>query len=86
MMRNTKQLCAPIGGLPGDTSGTGRTDTGSGPVTWSHDHGEFGVQDLVGNVWEWLDQMRLEDGRIITTLDNDPTIVEENWHRHTAYS
>lgn len=73
------------GGLPGDTSGTGRSDTGSGPVTWAHDHGEFGVQDLAGNVWEWLDQMRLEDGRIITTLDNDPSIVEENWHRHTAY-
>lgn len=72
-------------GMPGNVSGTGRTDTGSGPVTWAHDHSAYGVQDLVGNVWEWLDQMRLEDGRIITTLDNDPTIVEENWHRHTAY-
>lgn len=72
-------------GMPGNVSGTGRTDTGSGPDTWAHDHGAYGVQDLVGNVWEWLDQMRLEDGRIITTLDNDPNIVEENWHRHTAY-
>lgn len=72
-------------GMPGNVSGTGRTDTGSGPVTWAHDHSAYGVQDLVGNVWEWLDQMRLEDGRIITTLDNDPNIVEENWHRHTAY-
>ncbi len=72
-------------GMPGNVSGTGRTDTGSGPVTWAHDHSAYGVQDLAGNVWEWLDQMRLEDGRIITTLDNDPNIVEENWHRHTAY-
>ncbi|NLQ17548.1 formylglycine-generating enzyme family protein [Marinomonas sp. M1K-6] len=72
-------------GMPGSVSGTPRTDTGSGPVTWAHDHSAYGVQDLVGNVWEWLDQMRLEDGRIITTLDNDPSIVEENWHRHTAY-
>ena len=73
------------GGMPGSTSGTPRTDTGTGPDAWAHDHGAFGIQDLVGNVWEWLDQMRLEDGRIITTLDNDPSIVEENWHRHTAY-
>jgi len=73
------------GGMPGNTSGTGRTDTGSGPDAWAHDHGAFGIQDLVGNVHEWLDQMRLEDGRIITTLDNDPSVIEENWHRHTAY-
>lgn len=72
-------------GLPGDISGTARSDAGSGPDTWAHDHGSFGVQDLVGNVWEWLDQMKLEDGQIITTLDNDASIAEENWHRHTAY-
>tara|TARA_R110001606_G_scaffold348622_1_gene498196 strand:+ start:10559 stop:12106 length:1548 start_codon:yes stop_codon:yes gene_type:complete len=72
-------------GMPGSVSGVGITYTGSGPDTWAHDHGAYGVQDLVGNISEWLDQMRLEDGRIITTLDNDPNIVEENWHRHTAY-
>jgi len=72
-------------GMPGNTSGTGRTDTGSGPVTWSHDHSAYGVQDLVGNVWEWLDQMMLDDGQIITTLDNDPSIVEQNWSRHEAF-
>jgi len=73
------------GNTPGDTAGTASSDTGSGPAAWAHDHGEFGVQDLVGNVWEWLDQMRMEEGRIITTLDNDPTIAEENWYPHTAY-
>lgn len=72
-------------GMPGSVSGVGITYTGSGPDTWAHDHGAYGVQDLVGNISEWLDQMRLEDGRIITTLDNDPSIVEENWHRHAAY-
>ncbi|MPY25187.1 formylglycine-generating enzyme family protein [Shewanella sp. YLB-07] len=72
-------------GMPGDTAGTGRTDTGKGPKTWAHDHGAWGVQDLVGNVWEWLDQMKLDDGQIITTLDNDPSIAEVNWHRHGAY-
>lgn len=72
-------------GTPGDTSGTARTDTGKGPATWGHDHTEFGVQDLVGNVWEWLDQMKLDDGQIITTLDNHPDIAEVNWHKHGAY-
>lgn len=83
-MRHETALRAD-GGKPGEVSGTGRTDTGSGPAAWAHDHGEFGVQDLVGNVWEWMDQMRLEDGRIITTLDNDPSLAEENWYRHEAY-
>ena len=72
-------------GLPGDASGLGRTDTGKGPATWSHDHTEFGIQDLVGNVWEWLDQMMLDEGQIITTLDNNPAVIEENWNKHTAF-
>jgi len=72
-------------GAPGDVSGTGRTDTGKGPAAWSHDHTHFGVCDLVGNVWEWLDQMKLDDGQIITTLDNNPIVAEANWHKHAAY-
>lgn len=72
-------------GIPGDTGGTGRTDTGKGPAAWSHDHTEFGITDLVGNVYEWIDQMCMQDGRIITTLDNDPSIAEANWTRHAAF-
>lgn len=72
-------------GLPGDASGLARTDTGKGPATWSHDHTEWGIQDLVGNVWEWLDQMMLDEGQIITTLDNNPAVIEENWNKHTAF-
>ncbi|KAA1160963.1 hypothetical protein EU508_08070 [Pseudoalteromonas fuliginea] len=72
-------------GMPGDSSGLARTDTGKGPVTWAHDHTEWGIQDLVGNVWEWLDQMMLDEGQIITTLDNNPAVIEENWNKHTAF-
>lgn len=72
-------------GMPGDASGTARTDTGKGPDTWAHDHSSFGVQDMTGNVWEWLDQMMLDNGQVFTTLDNDPTIGEAAWHAHTAF-
>ena len=72
-------------GMPGDTYGSPRTHTGSGPVTWSHDHSEYGVHDLVGNVWEWLDQMQLSEGQVITTLDNDSSLTEDGWYRHIAY-
>lgn len=72
-------------GTPGDTSGTASTDTGKGPASWNHDHTYYGIADLVGNVWEWMDQMRLQNGRIITTLDNNPAVAEENWTQHSAY-
>lgn len=42
----------------------GRTFTGSGPATWGHDWTQFGIQDLNGNVWEWVGGMRLKDGEI----------------------
>ncbi len=42
----------------------GRTFTGSGPATWGHDHTIFGIQDMNGNVWEWVGGMRLKEGEI----------------------
>lgn len=42
----------------------GRTATGSGPVTWNHDHSAAGITDLCGNCWEWVAGMRLVDGEI----------------------
>ena len=47
-----------------DGNKTGRTFTGSGPATWGHDHTQFGIQDMNGNVWEWLGGMRLNEGEI----------------------
>ncbi|MCG7550418.1 SUMF1/EgtB/PvdO family nonheme iron enzyme [Pseudoalteromonas sp. Of7M-16] len=71
--------------MPGDASGSARTDTGKGPVGWTHDHTEWGIHDLVGNVWEWLDQLCLVDGQIISTLDNNPDIAESSWFKHSAF-
>lgn len=60
-------------GIPGDSSGTARTLTGSGPTTWSHDGTPAGIHDLVGNIWEWVSGMRLQDGRALLAPDNGQT-------------
>ncbi|MAD74992.1 MAG: hypothetical protein CML20_09415 [Rheinheimera sp.] len=70
---------------PGDRSGTGATKTGTGPQAWSHDGTSLGIADLVGNVYEWLDQMSLIEGQITTTLDNDPDAAEQSWVKHSAF-
>lgn len=46
------------------TKGGGRTATGSGPVTWYHDHTPAGIADLCGNTWEWVSGFRIVDGEI----------------------
>lgn len=43
--------------------GYGKTLTGSGPITWSHDHTAEGVADLVGNIWEMVGGLRFMDGQ-----------------------
>ena len=45
--------------------------TGSGPETWSHDHTQNGIFDLTGNVWEWVDGLRLVNGEIQVIPNND---------------
>ena len=83
---NTKETARRSdNGQPGDASGTGRTDTGKGPATWAHNHTDFGIHDLVGNVLEWLDQLKLQDGRIICTPDNQPEMAEASWPATTAW-
>lgn len=48
-----------------------KTATGSGPSTWAHDHTSYGVYDLCGNVWEWVNGLRLMDGRIEVIENNN---------------
>jgi hypothetical protein len=59
-----------------DGCGAGRTLTGSGPVTWNHDHTEHGVSDLNGLVWEWLAGERIKDSVIEYIEDNRAAVYE----------
>lgn len=56
---------------PGDTSGSARTLTGSGPVQWRHNGKENGIADLSGNVSEWNSGLRLLNGEIQVIADNN---------------
>ena len=47
-----------------DSSGDSKTLTGSGPVTWNHNHTAEGVADMCGNVWEHVGGIRFIDGKV----------------------
>ena len=55
----------------GGTEYEGRVATGSGPASWSHDGTNEGIFDLNGNVWEWVDGLKLIDGKIYVHQDNN---------------
>lgn len=67
--------------------GNGRTLTGSGPATWTHNHTPEGVHDLCGNVWEMLRGLRIKDGVLYAAKDNDAALSidltqeGDDWHR-----
>ncbi|HFI7762009.1 SUMF1/EgtB/PvdO family nonheme iron enzyme [Escherichia coli] len=71
------------GGMPGDTAGAARVHAGSGPDAWRHNNSPWGISDLVGNVWEWLDGFKLQDGQIIASTFN--TQAEASWAAQAAY-
>lgn len=62
------------GGTPGDTSGTARTLTGSGPASWRHNNSPAGIADLCGNIWEWSPGMRVVAGEIQVIANNDAAL------------
>lgn len=70
---------------PGDTAHSAPSLTGTGPATWSHDGTQFGVYDMAGNVWELQDQLKMQDGQIIHTIDNNPDLDESSWPAHECY-
>lgn len=71
------------GALVGDANGSARTLTGSGQKDWNHNNSSIGIADLVGNVWEWVDGLKIIDGQIIAAENSDPN--EENWISQSAF-
>ena len=69
------------GGKPGDTTGdpAARTLTGSGPASWRHNAEQFGIDDLCGNIYEWLVGFKLVDGVIKMISDNYFDQAETSW-------
>lgn len=67
-------------GTPGVASGTARTLTGSGPASWRHDGTASGISDLVGNMWEWQDGLKIVDGKIFMPADNNYSLDEDSWN------
>ena len=63
---------------PGDTSGSARTLTGSGPVQWRHNGKSNGIADLAGNVSEWNSGMRLLNGEIQIIENNNASKLAIN--------
>lgn len=44
---------------------------GTGQLNWSHNHTSDGIFDLNGNVSEWVAGLRIVDGQIQVTIDNN---------------
>lgn len=63
----------------------GKTLTGSGPVTWNHNHTAEGVADMCGNVLEHVGGIRFLNGQVQVIPDNgaaagvDQTMDSKEW-------
>lgn len=64
---------------PGTASGTARTLNGSGPASWRHDGTFAGIDGLCGNIYEWVDGMKLVNGKFFFPDDNHFTQLEASW-------
>ena len=82
--------------ITGDTFGSGNSRwwTGSGGAKTGHTRTLDGVMDMNGNLWEWVDGMRLEDGLIYvsgntntspTWAGNSFAATEANWYNTGMY-
>lgn len=74
------------GALPGVITGTPRTLAGTGPREWNHDLGEFGIADLVGNLWEWCAGFSVSAGVVSLAADNGTVTTEGAWAAQNGYT
>jgi hypothetical protein len=72
-------------GTPAPDNPTAKILGGSGPASWRHDGTYQGIADLVGNVWEWNDGLKLVDGRFYFPEDNNFDQAEAQWPASSLY-
>jgi hypothetical protein len=58
---------------------------GSEPDAWSHNQRSFGIFDLIGNFWQFVDGFKLIDGQIYMPTDNYFSQAEGSWPATGAY-
>jgi len=66
-------------GQPSVAIGDGKHYAGYGPNAWNHNAGANGIADLVGNVWERLNLMKMVGARVFLANDNDHTLADTAW-------
>ncbi|KOR97272.1 hypothetical protein LO82_13635 [Vibrio vulnificus] len=78
------EIGARVDGQVSNTrSGNGATLTGSGPHSWNHDGTAHGFSDWVGNVWEWVDGLKMSGGELVVAeYSGQP---ESEWLRTGRY-
>lgn len=72
------------GALPGVATGSARTLTGSGPVSWRHDNSASGIADLCGNARQWVSGMRIVGGEIHVIANNDAALTSTDFSAESA--
>lgn len=73
-------------GIPTTFASDGKINhiaTGTGPLTYSHNHTPSGIFDLCGNVWEWAGGIRSVYGEVQVLADNN---AANSTHSQTASS
>ena len=62
-----------------------KTLGGSGPASWRHDNTYQGIADMVGNVCEWNDGLKMVDGRLYFPVDNYFDQPDTQWPASSIY-
>lgn len=72
-------------GLPGSVDHGRAWINGSQPISWSHTNSEWGIYDIIGGYHERCDLLKIDNGKIIMSLDNSFNSDESAWFDTGVY-